>query len=143
MTNQDKLGNDLAKNMELTFAALVGGDPAKVEILKRTKLFRFLKSTNMTQFSSSSKQWEMKTANTDARRKILCTIALKDYLAAGIITEEEHATMQSQLTSPDPADQNMLEMILDIKYKPKMQKLRNKFKLLLNELFKNDLQAGQ
>ena len=123
----DKLGRDRAKELEDFFVAACGDSDAVREIARNTEMHKFLLGKVTTNYPGY-KPYTYKVARTLTTRQLHHSITLKQYLHESIITKEEHNTFTLMLESPDEADTNLLEMLLEVKYRPYWQKQRAKMK---------------
>lgn len=144
MDPQDKIGRDLAKDMEGFFREMFKDDPekleAKMKIIKKTKMYSFFKGYSVSKYEhapiSGPNQgipreytYKNKVERSDRTAKIINFIfyplALKSLVANNKITPEEYENLNAMITSPDEGNITVAGYIID-NYRKRKTKINTK-----------------
>lgn len=128
MENQDLIGKDLAKSMELLFGEMFDNDPDKMAIIKNTKLYAFFEGKKELHMPGYKNPWKWRVTPTPARSKILFDLAIKHYASIGIMDLHEYRTLKSMANSKDNESIKLAEATLVARYRSKYNRILNKIR---------------
>lgn len=106
MEIQDKIGREQAKIFLGNFAGVHEWDPKKVEIFKKTEMYRFLDNSNPKIW------WQRRRERTQETGKTILPLEIKLLLSSNIITIEEGDNLIHMIFSSE-ADFSVAELAID------------------------------